>query len=348
MKEHAKKALKHDTKVLGKTVPTMLIIGLFLVGGGSAAILSSFGTVSGTADVGQALTVDSTAIDGEENPSVDASYHSDDIAAGSTVTSEHRVQSNVDAVSATVETTVDDNGPSSVGGVDASSILYSQVRNNKEDESYDVKVKKAAPLNSEGDYSVKVTSEDESTQDYATVWYGLPEETTLNDYTLKYDALPVDDKADDELYLVTEDGEKYSLTMSSATVDSSDDYETVELDFQSDTTTYGGKKLSEIGNVVAIGIGQGDASAPFHSDGGTTVDVTIDNVRLAGGSDIALSEQASYGMTFLETGQFTGTADEWEEEYEYDFNREYGFTQVTGFAIDVVPNDYEVETMFKP
>jgi hypothetical protein len=61
MKEHAKKVLKHDTKVLGKTVPTMLIIGLFLVGGGSAALLSSFGTVSGEADVDQAIELDSPA-----------------------------------------------------------------------------------------------------------------------------------------------------------------------------------------------------------------------------------------------------------------------------------------------
>ncbi|NMI89305.1 hypothetical protein GLU26_02240, partial [Nanohaloarchaea archaeon] len=58
MKEHAKKALKHDTKVLGKTVPTMLIIGLFLVGGGSAALLSTFGTVTGTADVEKSVKVE--------------------------------------------------------------------------------------------------------------------------------------------------------------------------------------------------------------------------------------------------------------------------------------------------
>jgi hypothetical protein len=61
MKEHAKKALKHDTKVLGKTVPTMLIIGLFLVGGGSAALLSTFGTVTGEADVDQAVELQSTS-----------------------------------------------------------------------------------------------------------------------------------------------------------------------------------------------------------------------------------------------------------------------------------------------
>ena len=58
MKEHAKKALKHDFEVAGKTVPTLALVALFLVGTGSAALLNSFGTVSGTADVSQAVTVD--------------------------------------------------------------------------------------------------------------------------------------------------------------------------------------------------------------------------------------------------------------------------------------------------
>jgi len=57
MRKHVKKALKHDFKVAGKTIPTLLIVGLFLVGGGSAALLSSFGTVSGTANVDQAVVL---------------------------------------------------------------------------------------------------------------------------------------------------------------------------------------------------------------------------------------------------------------------------------------------------
>ncbi|WEL22998.1 hypothetical protein [Candidatus Nanohalovita haloferacivicina] len=53
-----KKALKHDVQVAGKTIPTMILVGLFLVGGGSAALLTNFGTVSRTADVDQAVTFD--------------------------------------------------------------------------------------------------------------------------------------------------------------------------------------------------------------------------------------------------------------------------------------------------
>jgi hypothetical protein len=61
MKEHAKKALKHDFEVAGKTIPTLAVAALLLVGTGSAALLSSFGTVSGTADVQQAVVLDSEA-----------------------------------------------------------------------------------------------------------------------------------------------------------------------------------------------------------------------------------------------------------------------------------------------
>jgi len=86
MKEHAKKALKHDTKVLGKTVPTMLIIGLFLVGGGSAALLSSFGTVSGDAEVDQAVVLnDETAFNFDTAQT-----------AGETVVDTRTLQSNAD------------------------------------------------------------------------------------------------------------------------------------------------------------------------------------------------------------------------------------------------------------
>ncbi|MFT4867851.1 MAG: hypothetical protein ACI9LV_000456 [Candidatus Nanohaloarchaea archaeon] len=57
MKEHAKKALKHDVEVLGKTVPTIAVLALFLIGSGSAAVLTNFGTVTGDAGVTQAVTL---------------------------------------------------------------------------------------------------------------------------------------------------------------------------------------------------------------------------------------------------------------------------------------------------
>jgi hypothetical protein len=92
MKEHAKKALKHDTKVLGKTVPTMLIIGLFLVGGGSAALLSTFGSVSGNADVTQAVYFadgDADTVDTEVTTAFDGS-----LVAGQTTTTDFTLVNN--------------------------------------------------------------------------------------------------------------------------------------------------------------------------------------------------------------------------------------------------------------
>jgi hypothetical protein len=51
-----KSYLTHEISVLGKTVPTLAIAAVVMIGGASAAVLSSFGTVSGTADVQQAIT----------------------------------------------------------------------------------------------------------------------------------------------------------------------------------------------------------------------------------------------------------------------------------------------------
>jgi hypothetical protein len=57
--EEIKSYLTHEISVLGKTVPTLAIAAVVMVGGASAAVLSSFGTVSGTADVTQAIDLTS-------------------------------------------------------------------------------------------------------------------------------------------------------------------------------------------------------------------------------------------------------------------------------------------------
>jgi hypothetical protein len=54
--QEIKSYLTHEISVLGKTVPTLSIAAVVMIGGASAAVLSSFGTVSGTADVQQAIT----------------------------------------------------------------------------------------------------------------------------------------------------------------------------------------------------------------------------------------------------------------------------------------------------
>jgi hypothetical protein len=90
-----KKALKHDVEVAGKTIPTMILVGLFLVGGGSAALLTNFGTVSGEADVTQAVEVT-----GEPTT---VSY--DQVVAGTTTVDTFDVENNNEETS--VDYTID-------------------------------------------------------------------------------------------------------------------------------------------------------------------------------------------------------------------------------------------------
>jgi hypothetical protein len=97
MKEHAKKALKHDFEVAGKTIPTLAVALLFLVGTGSAALLSSFGTVSGTADVEQAIVVDGSS-DKTQLGFFGASYgNSADVTAGTVSVDTFTIENNMNS-----------------------------------------------------------------------------------------------------------------------------------------------------------------------------------------------------------------------------------------------------------
>ena len=90
-----KKALKHDVEVAGKTIPTMILVGLFLVGGSSAALLSNFGTVSGEADVTQSIQIDGSNGDLSEG-SPDLSFGFSTPTAGSTTVDTFTVKNNMD------------------------------------------------------------------------------------------------------------------------------------------------------------------------------------------------------------------------------------------------------------
>ena len=93
-----KKALKHDVEVAGKTIPTMILVGLFLVGGGSAALLSSFGTVSGTADVNQAIQIGSDNVEnGDAQVKLLGESDTVDVTAGSTEVETFKVKNNMDS-----------------------------------------------------------------------------------------------------------------------------------------------------------------------------------------------------------------------------------------------------------
>ena len=89
-----KDKLTHEVELLGRSVSVLLIAGLLVVGGASAALLNSFGTIDGEADVDQAVEF----VDGD----IDEVFE-DDVYAGATVVSEERtLQSNTEA-EATVE-----------------------------------------------------------------------------------------------------------------------------------------------------------------------------------------------------------------------------------------------------
>jgi hypothetical protein len=89
MKEHAKKALKHDFEVAGKTIPTLAVALLFLVGTGSAALLSTFGAVSGDTTVDQAVTLNSNNVESQS-----ASWAISDVTAGDSVSGEAQTLNN--------------------------------------------------------------------------------------------------------------------------------------------------------------------------------------------------------------------------------------------------------------
>ena len=59
MKEKLKNTLKHEVELLGRSISVLAIASLLVVGGASAALLNSFGTVDGQANVEQAITVNS-------------------------------------------------------------------------------------------------------------------------------------------------------------------------------------------------------------------------------------------------------------------------------------------------
>jgi hypothetical protein len=85
--QEIKSYLTHEISVLGKTVPTLAIAAIVMLGGASAAVLSSFGTVSGEAQVDQAVTL--------ESPDSKLEFDGDQ-TAGETVIETRTLDSNAD------------------------------------------------------------------------------------------------------------------------------------------------------------------------------------------------------------------------------------------------------------
>ena len=87
MKDKMKNTLEQEVELLGRSVSVLLIAGLLVVGGASAALLSSFGTVDGQADVTQSVYVGNSALSDADTESIfDATSDEDgSIVAGESV-----------------------------------------------------------------------------------------------------------------------------------------------------------------------------------------------------------------------------------------------------------------------
>jgi hypothetical protein len=255
MKEHAKKALKHDTKVLGKTVPTMLIIGLFLVGGGSAAILSTFGTVSGTADVSQAVIVNGNPAG---NGDITSSF-STDVAAGMTHVEEASLNNTANtSIPVSFSTTIEDSpsvednsltksddavttnyvvvdelvsvdnaqgietdGDSDIPGDMSSELVYDSEENE-------------VAIHAEGQTLYNNTSSSVDSASYAGAWFDVADTTYTGENDLQIDYRVGDQHRSDEersgtkpdwvTYEVEDDGVTYYLATFTADIDSGESF----------------------------------------------------------------------------------------------------------------------------
>lgn len=101
-----KDTLKKDINVLGRSIP-VFVIALLLVGGAAAsgALLTSFGTVEGTAETQQAVTLDGADGDNE----ISEVFDEDDIYAGQTWVDTYTLESQTEVdVNVGFQTTLSD------------------------------------------------------------------------------------------------------------------------------------------------------------------------------------------------------------------------------------------------
>jgi len=93
MKDKMKNTLEHEVELLGRSVSVLLIAGLLVVGGASAALLNSFGEITGDADVEQAITVNEE--DAEDGFVQNFDFNGATEVVGETFTESNTIENNV-------------------------------------------------------------------------------------------------------------------------------------------------------------------------------------------------------------------------------------------------------------
>jgi len=112
MKDKMKNTLEQEVELLGRSVSVLLIAGLLVVGGASAALLNSFGEITGDADVEQ-----SVILDGQTYAQPEVSGFDESIVAGESIEGDNfdvenqaSVPVDVDFTTTTEEFDPDDEG----------------------------------------------------------------------------------------------------------------------------------------------------------------------------------------------------------------------------------------------
>lgn len=345
MKEATKRLLTKEVKLFERSIPVFLILIVALAGTGAAAVLASYGTVTGTATVDQSIVVDGASAPDQSGPTITTGYDADTVVAGADVTSQHNIHNNAgQTIDTAVGSSVVDSSDASVtSGVSTANVVYSQVKDNEdESDGYTITAEK---VNAEtnGDYAVRLTSEGQATEDYVKLWYAVgSQDVTTNEF--KFDSFPGAGHdaggMSDELFLVTSDGSVWSSHPRDPALTTSGDTVTIDL-----TAVSWNEGTPDLSNAEAVGLAYGDASATYGESVADsdepTVNVTLDNVRV--GSTV-ISERSDYNFRFLQSGPDTGDLG----FGDYDVDYRYGLIQSAAFDVALVPDAYTVSTDIAP
>jgi hypothetical protein len=335
MKEHAKKALKHDVEVLGKTVPTIAVVALFLIGSGSAAVLTEFGTVEGTATVDAAILMNGEA--DYDNSEALADTTSGGAVASEAYTFTNRANESI-PISLTADTQIYDSSSEDASVVEPdpkgvnTSFVYYTLKTASESSNYSMQVDVITDQSEveEGNYDLRISGE--NTKDYATVWYptDLSSGTTVDTVSSTGPGHEGGGVVD-EAYVVTESGDLYfSKDKDLSTVYS-------EETFDSSNPSASAHDASNL-EVAMIGLGVGNADR----DSKVTKNVTISEVSVGGESLSETGQDIDY-LPLAPTGQLSLNAG----GTQINVNSTQKFQTVTDFSNGFLTqddNEVRVET----
>jgi hypothetical protein len=364
MKEHAKKALKHDVEFLGKTVPTIAVVALFLIGSGSAAVLTNFGTVTGEASVDQSIQVNG------QNGQLDSTATLDTYDAGSyfmtnldsdgdstmTITSQTDSAVPVNLETAYEKGDVDDPSNAAVDGVTAHNIVY----NPPQESDYDVVVGTDSELEEAIDNSTERILVESGTYTLSGGTVKTGADTTVlasaegpEDTTIKFDGSSIEAGADDSLtvrgFTFEGTGSNGAITHTEGSKDADVEGALTVEDNIFDTLFSNRDVESDETATVTIEdnffTGSSDAGVEFGSSDGGELSLTVESNTFAGLADKGLAlrvKDEGTNTISIQNNNFVSNSNAaiqtgWSEAGEYthaSFSAEDNYFNHTGELVE--------------